>query len=70
MEDTSKPLPPEFFINPQCPLGVVPTTAASIDAHPGEMTNAPGMEAHATVLETNNDEASEHLIAAEAGRGN
>ena len=23
MSDTSKPLPPEFFINPQCPLGVV-----------------------------------------------
>ena len=28
MPDMSKPLPPEFFINPRCPLGVVPIEVA------------------------------------------
>ena len=41
MLDTSKPLSPEFFINPRYPLGVFPTEVASIDVHPSEMTNAP-----------------------------
>ena len=34
MPDTSKPLPPEFFINPQCPPGAtprVPTTDPDAD---------------------------------------
>ena len=32
--DTSKPLPPEFFINPRCPSGAaprVPTTDPGVD---------------------------------------
>ena len=28
MLNTSKPLPPEFFVNPQCPPGAVPVEAA------------------------------------------
>ena len=28
MSDTSKPLPPEFFVNPRCPSGAVPIEAA------------------------------------------
>ena len=27
MSDTSKPLPPEFFVNPRCPPGAVPVEA-------------------------------------------
>ena len=39
MSDTSKPLSQEFFINPRCPLGVVPVEAASINVCPGEVMN-------------------------------
>ena len=28
MSDTPKPLPQDFFINPRCPLGVVPIEGA------------------------------------------
>ena len=45
MSDMSKSLSPEFFINPRCPRGVVPTEAASIDVCPGEVANAPEKEA-------------------------
>ena len=36
MLDKSKPLSPEFFINPRCPLGDVPIEAATIEASIGE----------------------------------
>ena len=52
MPDTSKPLSPEFFINPQCPPDAVPAKAASIDVCPGEVVNALEKEAFAAVLET------------------
>ena len=68
--DTSKSLSSEFFINPQCPLGVVPAEVASINVRPGEMTNAPKKEAPPAVLETDNREVSKHLSAAEVGLGN
>ena len=66
----SKTLSLEFFINPQCPPGVVPTEAASIDVHPGEAMNALEREAPAAVLETDNSEAVKHLSATEVGPGN
>ena len=69
MPDTSKPLSPEFFINPRCPPGVVPTKAASIDVCPGEVANAPEKEAPAAVLEIDHSEVGEHLFAAEVGPG-
>ena len=64
MLDTSKPLSPEFFINPRCPPGVVPAKAASIDVRPGEMTNDPKREVPALVLKMDNSEAGEHLSTA------
>ena len=70
MPDTSKPLSLEFFINPRCPLGVVPVEAASIDVRPSEVINAPEREAPTTVLETNNSEVDKHLSVAEVGSGN
>ena len=69
MPDTSKPLSPEFFINPRCTLGVVPAEAASIDVHPDEVTNASKREASVTVLETDNSKVGEHLSTAEVGSG-
>ena len=36
MPDTSKPLTLEFFINPRCPPGVVPTIVSTINVHSGE----------------------------------
>ena len=56
MSDTSKPLSPEFFINPRCPPGAVPTDAAPMDVRPGEESNAPKREAPAAVLKTDNSE--------------
>ena len=41
MPDTSKPLSLEFFINPQCPPGAVPTEDATIDVQSGEAMIAP-----------------------------
>ena len=70
MSDTSKLLSPEFFINPRCPQGIVPAEAASIDVHLGEAMNAPKREALATVLETDNSKAGEHLFAAKVGPSN
>ena len=69
MLNTSKPLSPEFFINPRFPPGVVPSEAASIDVHPGEVTNVPEREAPAAVLETDNNKVGEHLSTAEVGSG-
>ena len=72
MPDTSKPLPPEFFINPRCPLGaaLAAAAAASIDVRSGEVTNVSEREAPAVVLEMDNNEAGEHLFAAKVGAGN
>ena len=70
MPDTSKPLSPEFFINPRCPLGMVPVEVASIDVHPSEEANAPEREALVAVLELDNSEVGEHVSAAEVGSGN
>ena len=70
MPDTSKPLSPEFFINPRSPPGAIPAEAASIDVRPSEATNVPEREAPAVVLETDNSEAGEHLSAAEVEPGN
>ena len=69
MSDTSKPLSPEFFINPRCPPGVVPAEAASIDVRRGEMTNAPEKEAPAVVLEMDHSKVGKHLSAAEVRPG-
>ena len=70
MSDTSKSLSPEFFINPRCPSGAVPTESASIDVRPGEAMNALEREAPVTVLETDNSKAGEHLSTVEVGPGN
>ena len=64
MPDTSKPLSPEFFINPRCHSGVVHAKAASIDVCHGEVMNAPEREAPIAVIETNNSGVGEHLSAA------
>ena len=69
MPDTSKSSSPEFFINPRCPPGVVPTEAASIDVHLDEVTNALEMEAPIAVLEMDNSKAGKHLSVAEVGSG-
>ena len=66
----SKPLPPEFFVNPRCPPGTVPTEAASIGVHPGESKNVLEREALATVLEMDKSEVGEHLFAAEVWPSN
>ena len=69
MLDTSKPLSPEFFINPRCPSGVVPVVAAFIDVHHDEVTNVPDREAPTVVLETDNRKVGEHLSTTEVGSG-
>ena len=70
MPDTSKPLSPEFFINPQCPLDAFPTEVATIDVRPGEAMIAPMREVPVIVLETDISEAGEHLYNVEVGLGN
>ena len=70
MPDTSKLLSLDFFINPRCSPGVVPSEGASIDVRPGEATNAPEREAPAAVLETDNSKAGEHFSTTEVGKGN
>ena len=65
----SKPLSLEFFINHRCPLGVVPTEAASMDVRPGEVTNAPEREAHVAVVEMDHSKVDKHLSVAEVGPG-
>ena len=49
MSNTSNPLSPEFFINPQCPPGVVPTEAMTSDVHPGKVMITPEREVPAMV---------------------
>ena len=70
MADTSKPLSLEFFINPRCPSGVVPTEVPSVDVRPGEATNVPEREPPTAVLQTDNSKVGEYLSAAEVGPGN
>ena len=41
MPDTSKPLSPEFFFNPRCPLGVVLVEVATVDVCFGELVITP-----------------------------
>ena len=67
MPDTSKILSQEFFINPRCPLGVVPAEAAFTNVHSDEVTNASEKEAPAVVLETYNCKAGEHLLPPRLG---
>ena len=69
MLDTSKPLSPEFFINPRCPPDVVPAEVASIDVHPDEVMNVSEREASAAILETDNSKAGELLSALDIGWG-
>ena len=52
------------------PPGTVPIEAASIDVHPGEVTNASAREALATVFERAKSEVGEHLSATEIGPSN
>ena len=59
-----------FFINPRCPPSAVPVVAASIDVHPGEVTNVPEREAPTAVLEKDDNEADEHLSTAKIGPSN
>ena len=70
MPDTSKLLSLEFFINPRCPPGAVPTEAATIDVRPSEAIITPKREALAADPRTDISEAGEHLSAAEVGLGN
>ena len=69
MQDTSKTLSPEFFINPRCPQGVVPAEAASIDVRPSEVTNALERKTPAAVLKIDHSEVGEHLSATEVRLG-
>ena len=68
--NTSKPLSPEFFNNPRCPLGAVPAEAATINVFSGEAMVGSEREVPAAVLEANISEAGENLSAAEVGLGN
>ena len=61
MPDTSKPLSPEFFINPRCPPGVVPTEAATVDVCSSEAMIALEREVPAAVLEMDISEVYKHL---------
>ena len=70
MPDTSKPLSLEFFINPRCPLGAIPTEALTIDVRSSEAMIMSEREVLAAVLEANISEVGEHLSAAEVGLGN
>ena len=70
MPDTSKPLSLEFFINPRCPPGVVPTKATTIDVLSGEAMIASKREVLAAVLEAEISEAGEHLSTAKVRLGN
>ena len=70
MSDTSKLLSPEFFINPRCPPGAVPTEATPIDVRPGGGTNAPERVALAAVPETDNSETGEYFSASKVWPSN
>ena len=56
MPDTSKPLIPEFFINPRYP--------PSIDVRSGEVMIASEREVPAAILEADISEAGEHIPTA------
>ena len=58
-----------FFINPQCPPGIVPAEAASTDVIPNENTNAPEREAPVVVPEMDNSKVGEHPSASKVGSG-
>ena len=70
MSNTSKPLSPEFFINPRCPPGTIPAEATTIDVHSSEAMIQPEREVPAVVLETDISEAGKLLSAVEVGLGN
>ena len=70
MADMSKPLSPEFFINPRCPSGVVSTEDSTINVLSGEAMIASEMEVLTAVLEADISEVGEHLSIAEVGLGN
>ena len=70
MPDTSKPLSPEFFINPRCPPGIVHVEVATIDVCSGEVMIASEREVPAAVLEADISEVGEHLSVTEVGLGN
>ena len=70
MPNTSKSLSSEFFVNPQCPPGVVPTEAAVIDVRSGEAMIVSEREVLAAVLEEDISEAGKHLSAPKVGLGN
>ena len=70
MQDTSKPLSLEFFINPQCPPGAVLVEAATIDVRSGEAMIASERGVPVAVLEVDISEASKHFSASEVALGN
>ena len=70
MLDTSKPLSPEFFINPRWPPSVVLTEAATIDVRLGEAMIAPKREVLAAVLGMNISDVDEHLSTTKVGLDN
>ena len=70
MLDTCKPLPPEFFINPRCPPGVVLVEVATIDVRPSKAMIMLEREVPVAVLEADISEAGEYLLGAEVGLGN
>ena len=70
MLDTSKPLSPEFFINPLCPSGPVHAEVATIDVLSGEAMIESEREVLVAVLKAYISEVGEHLFATEVGLGN
>ena len=68
--DTSKPLSPEFFINPRCLPGAIPIEAATIVVRSGEAMIASEREVLTAVLEADISEVGEHLSAIEVGLSN
>ena len=70
MSNTPKPLSPEFFINPQCTLGVVHAEAATINVRSGEVMIASEREVPTAFLKEDISEMGEHLSVAEVGLGN
>ena len=67
MSNTSKPLSPEFFINPH-PPGAVSAEVATINVRSGEAMIAPKREVPAAVLETDISEEGEHLSASKGNK--
>ena len=67
--DTSKPLSPDFFINPRCHPGTVPAKSITSYVHPGEAMIMPEREHLAVALVTDISEASKHLSTVEVVLG-